>query len=209
IGLMRSLTSEFTTADEATPMTKPMARPTTPKVWRKSMNSFTKPFFFSEDFSILSMTVSFELQCLNTNKTPESSDFEGRRVLSHQSSVLDPPCRWNISFFLVSYRQRLWFPSLPCRPLRSQVSALLEDLEIAAVVGWRRRRKLLRREQRPDRRKNRRHCRNCQLWSRDNHSVLRELSCRLGWILGPLLNPSGVASSSLVNRSGFSRAKIV
>src|SRR6266566_4201560 len=32
IGLMRSFTSEFTTADEATPMTKPMARPMTPKV---------------------------------------------------------------------------------------------------------------------------------------------------------------------------------
>src|SRR6266705_712776 len=55
IGFMRSLTSELTTADEATPMTKPMARPTTPKVWRKSTNSLKKPFFFSEAFSILSM----------------------------------------------------------------------------------------------------------------------------------------------------------
>jgi hypothetical protein len=27
----------------------------TPKVWRKSTNSLTKPFFFSEAFSILSM----------------------------------------------------------------------------------------------------------------------------------------------------------
>jgi len=52
---MISLTSEFTTADEATPMTNPIARPMTPNVCRKSTNSFTKPFFFSVVFSILSM----------------------------------------------------------------------------------------------------------------------------------------------------------
>src|SRR5947208_16917476 len=57
IGLMMSLTSEFTTADEATPMTKPIARPITPKVCRKSTNSLTKPFFFSVAFSILSILV--------------------------------------------------------------------------------------------------------------------------------------------------------
>src|SRR6267143_831230 len=73
MGLMRSLTSEFTTADEATPMTKPMARPTTPKVWRKSMNSLTKPFFFSEAFSILSMVARSEfLVLIMARKTMES-----------------------------------------------------------------------------------------------------------------------------------------
>src|SRR5213080_5516455 len=44
IGLMMSLTSELTTADDATPM--------------------TKPSFFSEAFSILSMTARSELQRL-------------------------------------------------------------------------------------------------------------------------------------------------
>src|SRR5437879_12471191 len=55
MGLIMSLTSELTTADEATPITKPMARPITPNVWRKSTNSLTKPFFFSVAFSILSI----------------------------------------------------------------------------------------------------------------------------------------------------------
>src|SRR2546428_13898237 len=59
IGLNRSLTREFTTADEATPITKPIARPMTPKVWRKPVNSLTNPFFFSVVFSILSMEGTF------------------------------------------------------------------------------------------------------------------------------------------------------
>src|SRR2546428_10002578 len=56
---MRSLTKEFTTADEATPITKPIARPMTPKVWRKSVNSLTNPFFFPVVFSILPMEGPF------------------------------------------------------------------------------------------------------------------------------------------------------
>src|SRR5439155_26356357 len=66
IGLIMSLTSELTTADEATPMTKPMASPITPNVWRKSTNSLTKPFFFSVAFSILSIAWFSEFSLLIT-----------------------------------------------------------------------------------------------------------------------------------------------
>lgn len=58
-GFMRSLTSAFTTADAAAPIMKAIARPMIPNVWRKSMNSLMKPFFFSEALSILSIEARY------------------------------------------------------------------------------------------------------------------------------------------------------
>ncbi len=53
-GLMRSVTRPDTRVEAAAPMMKAIARPMTPKVWRKSTNSLKKPFLASEALSILS-----------------------------------------------------------------------------------------------------------------------------------------------------------
>src|SRR5436309_14773402 len=82
IGLMMSLTSELTTADDATPMTKPIASPMTPNVCRKSTNSLTKPFFFSEAFSILSHDGAFGAPALITaTNISHISKLQGHTVV--------------------------------------------------------------------------------------------------------------------------------
>src|SRR2546427_3080939 len=137
IGLIMSLTSELTTADEATPMTKPMASPITPNVWRKSTNSLTKPFFFSVAFSILSIAWLSEFSLLIT----ATKNLFRVRKPNHPASF-SALHYWKASIVSVLWRRKLWFPSPLCRQQLCRDCALGE-VEMISDLAWPRKRRKL------------------------------------------------------------------